>query len=277
MFWTIVGIGTLVAIFGIFLSGVIANRVSRPIYQLARAADGIGRDNGATGFPRLRGSAEVIHLSASLRSLLLRIGFVERLTQVAEAKAAEEAKKFESDLASLRKLAETDPLTNLLNRRAFMEAGVDAMRYYQRYGRPIAMLVLDIDHFKLVNDKHGHAAGDAVIRQFGELIAQTLRETDKVARFGGEEFVVLLREVNEQEAHDLAERIRLIIAEARTVFDGKEIAITTSIGCAAITAHDRDVEELIERADRALYAAKAAGRNCVQLAQPLTAQQTRAA
>lgn len=277
MFWTIVGIGTVVAILGIFLSGIIANRVSRPIYQLAKAADRIGRENEATSLPRLRGSAEVIHLSASLRSLLLRIGFVERLTQAAEAKAAEEAKKFESDLASLRRLAETDPLTNLLNRRAFVESAADAMRYYQRYARPIAMLVIDIDHFKLVNDKHGHAAGDAVIRRVGELVAQTLRETDKVARFGGEEFVVLLREVNEHEAHELAERIRLIIAEAHTPFDGKDIAITISIGCAAITAHDRDIEELIERADRALYAAKAAGRNCIRLAPAPAARETQAA
>jgi diguanylate cyclase (GGDEF)-like protein len=277
MFWTIVGIGTIVAILGIFFSGMIANRVSRPIYQLAKAADRIGRENGASSLPRLRGSAEVIHLSASLRSLLLRIGFVERLTQAAEAKAAEDARKLESDIASLRKLAETDPLTNLLNRRAFLDAAADAMRYFQRYSRPIAMLILDIDHFKLVNDKYGHAAGDAVIRRVGELIAQTLRETDKVARFGGEEFVVLLREVNQQEAHDLAERIRLIIAEARTAFDGREIGITASIGCASITAHDRDIEELIERADRALYAAKAAGRNCVQLAPAPALQETRAA
>jgi diguanylate cyclase (GGDEF)-like protein len=277
MFWTIVGIGTVVAIFGILVAGMIANRVSWPIHALTKAADRIGRDNGVTSLPRLRGSSEVIHLSTSLRSLLLRIGFVERMTQEAEAKAAEEAKKFASDIASLRKLAETDPLTNLLNRRAFMDAAADAMRYYQRYGRAIATLVVDIDHFKQVNDDHGHAAGDAVIRRIGELIAQTLRETDKVARFGGEEFVVLLREVSEHDAHELAERIRLVIAESHTAFDGKDLAVTVSIGCAAITGHDRDIEELIERADRALYAAKAAGRNCIRLAPSPASRKDRAA
>jgi diguanylate cyclase (GGDEF)-like protein len=277
MFWTIVGIGTAGAILGILLAGVIASRVSRPIQQLTLAADKIGRENGITSLPRLRGSSEVIHLSTSLRSLLLRIGFVERLSQAAEAKAAEEAKRFADDLASLRKLAETDPLTNLLNRRAFMDAGTDAMRYYQRYGRTIATLVVDIDHFKRVNDEHGHSAGDAVIRRTGELIAQTLRETDKVARFGGEEFVVLLREVTEHEAHELAERIRLIIAESRTEFGGKELGVTVSIGCAAISGHDRDIEELIERADRALYAAKSAGRNCIRLAPGLAGRKPRAA
>lgn len=277
MFWTIVGIGTVVAILGILLAGVIASRVSGPIHELTKAADRIGRENGVTSLPRLRGSSEVIHLSTSLRSLLLRIGFVERLTQEAEAKAAQEAKKFANDIASLRKLAETDPLTNLMNRRAFMAAAADAMRYYQRYNRSIATLIVDIDHFKRVNDDHGHAAGDAVIRRIGELIAQTLRETDKVARFGGEEFVVLLREVSEHDAHELAERIRLVIAESAIPFDGKELGVTVSIGCAAITSHDRDIEELIERADRALYAAKAAGRNCIRLAPPQAGSKVRAA
>jgi diguanylate cyclase (GGDEF)-like protein len=277
MFWTIVGIGTVVAILGILLAGVIAKRVSGPIVELTRAADRIGRENGVNTLPRLRGSSEVIHLSTSLRSLLLRIGFVERLTQEAEAKAAEEAKRFANDIASLRKLAETDPLTNLLNRRAFMAAAADAMRYYQRYGRTIATLIVDIDHFKRVNDDHGHAAGDAVIRRIGELIAQTLRETDKVARFGGEEFVVLLREVNEHEAHELAERIRLIIDESTILFDGKDLSVTVSVGCAAISPQDRDVEELIERADRALYAAKAAGRNCIRLAPTPVGRKIRAA
>ncbi len=277
MFWMIVSIGTVVAVLGILLAGAIANRISGPIRELTDAADRIGRENSAMTLPRLRGSSEVIHLSTSLRSLLLRIGFVERMTQEAEAKAAEDARKFANDIASLRKLAETDPLTNLMNRRAFMDAAADAMRYYQRYNRSIATLVVDIDHFKHVNDDHGHAAGDAVIRRIGELIAQTLRETDKVARFGGEEFVVLLREVSEQEAHELAERIRFVIAESIIPFDGNKLSVTVSIGCAAITSHDRDVEELIERADRALYAAKAGGRNRVRLAPPPVPSKIRAA
>jgi len=277
LFWTIVGFGAAVAVLGIILARMIADRVSRPIYRLTRAADRIGRENGVTSLPRLRGSSEVVHLSTSLRSLMLRIGFVERLTQEAEAKAAEEAKRFANDIASLRKLAETDPLTNLLNRRAFMQAADDAMSHYERHERPIATLVVDIDHFKLFNDQYGHAAGDAVIRRTGELIAQTLRENDKVARFGGEEFVVLLREVSEHEAHELAERVRVIVEESRTEVDGQALSVTVSIGCAAITGQERDVEELIERADRALYDAKAAGRNCIRLAPAPLGRNTRAA
>ncbi|MBN8628989.1 MAG: GGDEF domain-containing protein, partial [Planctomycetes bacterium] len=184
---------------------------------------------------------------ARIISLLARLAAARADSNVAQAGAKRWAR-----------LAETDPLTNLMNRRAFMNAAADAMRYYQRYNRAIATLVVDIDHFKRINDEHGHAAGDGVIRRVSELIAQTLRETDKVARFGGEEFVVLLREVSEPEAQELAERIRLVIANSQIPFDGKELSVTVSIGCAATTAQDRDVEELIERADRALYAAKAA-------------------
>src|SRR5688572_27128845 len=94
-------------------------------------------------------------------------------------------------------MADTDPLSNLLNRRAFLAFADDGFEYFQRYQRSIAMLVIDIDHFKKVNDTHGHATGDVVIRRVGELIETSLRTTDKAGRFGGEEFVVLLREVDE--------------------------------------------------------------------------------
>lgn len=272
LFWTIIGLGAVVACVGVLLCGLIARRISGPILALTGAADRVGREEGVSMLPRQRGSVEAIHLSTALRSLLLRLGFVEQLSQAAEAKAAEKAKRFEKDLKRLRLLAETDPLTNLMNRRGFLESAADALRYYRRYERPIATLVIDIDHFKLVNDRYGHSAGDAAIRKVGELVAGSLRETDKVARFGGEEFVVLLREVSEHKAHELAERIRETVASTPIEFEGAEMTVTVSIGCAAITPQDRDVEELIERADRALYAAKSSGRNCVRLAPPLAAK-----
>jgi diguanylate cyclase (GGDEF)-like protein len=277
LFWTILGLGAVIATIGVLFCGVIARRVAGPILALTRAADRIGREEGISMLPRQRGSVEAVHLSTALRSLLLRLGFVEQLSQAAEAKAAEKAKRFEKDLKRLRQLAETDPLTNLMNRRGFLESAADALRYYRRYERPIATLVIDIDHFKQVNDRNGHSAGDAVIRKVGELVANSLRETDKVARFGGEEFVVLLREVSEHKAHELAERIRETVAATPIEFEGAEMSVTISIGCAAITPGDRDVEELIERADRALYAAKSSGRNCVRLAPPPAALKVRAA
>jgi len=140
----------------------------------------------------------------------------------------------------------------------------DAMSYFKRYRRAICVLMIDIDHFKRVNDLHGHAAGDEVIRQVGRIISEAIRTTDKVARFGGEEFVVLLRETDLQGAAIFADRIRQTVAD--TVFepDGACLKATISIGLAEAEKSDEDVDRTIERADRALYAAKSSGRNCVR-------------
>jgi diguanylate cyclase (GGDEF)-like protein len=161
-------------------------------------------------------------------------------------------------------LADTDALTGLLNRRAFLPLASDAMSYFKRYRRAICILMIDIDHFKRVNDLYGHAAGDEVIRQVGRIVSEAVRTTDKVARFGGEEFVVLLRETDLKGATIFADRIRQTVAN--TVFepDGPCLRATISIGLAEAEFTDGDVDHTIERADRALYAAKSGGRNCVR-------------
>jgi diguanylate cyclase (GGDEF)-like protein len=150
-----------------------------------------------------------------------------------------------------------------MNRRAFLAAANDAFDYHRRYDRPIAMLMADIDHFKQVNDTYGHAAGDAVIKRIGELIEDALRTTDKIGRFGGEEFVMLLREVDEESARALATRIQEKIAVSPIGFGSKQIPVTVSIGVALVAQCDRDVSDTIERADRGLYMAKNTGRNRV--------------
>jgi diguanylate cyclase (GGDEF)-like protein len=140
------------------------------------------------------------------------------------------------------------------------------MSYFRRYKRAIAILVVDIDMFKRVNDTFGHATGDDIIRGVGEVISAAARTTDKVARFGGEEFVVLLREIDEAGVMLFADRVRAAVAGAPidTARSGP-VHVTISIGLALASEHDRDIEDLIERADRGLYAAKSAGRNCVRL------------
>jgi diguanylate cyclase (GGDEF)-like protein len=124
--------------------------------------------------------------------------------------------------------------------------------------------MIDIDHFKGVNDLYGHAAGDEVIRQVGRIISEAIRTTDKVARFGGEEFVVLLRETDLKGAAIFADRIRQTVAN--TVFEpeGPSLRSTISIGMAEAELADGDIDHTIERADCALYAAKSDGRNCVR-------------
>jgi diguanylate cyclase (GGDEF)-like protein len=161
-------------------------------------------------------------------------------------------------------LADTDALTGLLNRRAFLPLAGDAMSYFKRYRRTICILMIDIDHFKRVNDLYGHASGDVVIRQVGRIISEAIRTTDKVARFGGEEFVALLRETDLKGAAIFADRIRQTVAN--TVFEpeGQCLRATISIGMAEAEFTDGDIDHTIERADRALYAAKSGGRNCVR-------------
>jgi diguanylate cyclase (GGDEF)-like protein len=169
---------------------------------------------------------------------------------------------------SATELAESDGLTGLMNRRAFMVQAIDAMRYYKRYGRSIAILALDIDRFGQVNRAYGTVAGDAVIGKVATVVAQMVRATDKVGRNGGAEFMVLLREIDAEQTRLLAERILKRVESAAVIHGGDAIGVTLSIGAAVVSKQDRDVEDLIERADRALYAAKDAGRNCVRMAAP---------
>jgi diguanylate cyclase (GGDEF)-like protein len=124
--------------------------------------------------------------------------------------------------------------------------------------------MIDIDHFKKINDTYGHAAGDEVIKRVAGLIGECIRSTDKVARLGGEEFVVLLREADLDASNFLAERIRAAVEDGAAIYRNGAITATVSVGMTMVAASDRDVQDLIERADQALYLAKNNGRNCVR-------------
>ncbi|NTU78701.1 MAG: diguanylate cyclase [Chloroflexales bacterium] len=165
--------------------------------------------------------------------------------------------------AELQHFATTDGLTQIYNRRYFFALARTAVRSAQRLGHPLAMIIMDLDHFKQVNDTYGHAAGDQVLVAFAELCRSQVRAEDLIARFGGEEFIVLLEQTSLATAAQVAERLRLAALQAKLVIDGQPVAITVSLGVAAI-AGDRDsLELLVQRADQALYAAKHSGRNQV--------------
>jgi diguanylate cyclase (GGDEF)-like protein len=264
-------LGLSTAVLGIAAIWWVAARLTRPLAQLTDAVDRIGREPNARMTRHVHGSPEVLRLSASVRSLLRRIGTAEADARLIEAEASnavnaaeDRVRRIGADLHAMQVLADTDALTGLLNRRAFLPLASDAMSYFKRYRRAICILMIDIDHFKRVNDLYGHAAGDEVIRQVGRIVSEAVRTTDKVARFGGEEFVVLLRETDLKGATIFADRIRQTVAN--TVFepDGPCLRATISIGLAEAEFTDGDVDHTIERADRALYAAKSGGRNCVR-------------
>lgn len=158
-----------------------------------------------------------------------------------------------------QRLAVTDGLTGLYNRRHLMTI-VDRLRGAPA-GRPVSLMVVDLDHFKLVNDTHGHLAGDAVLQEAATRITTTARASDVVARYGGEEFVVLLTDTDGAEAEQLAERVRRRLRETPVVVGDAVIALTASIGVAS--SPDGTVQHLLEVADRALYRAKEQGRDQV--------------
>jgi diguanylate cyclase (GGDEF)-like protein len=163
--------------------------------------------------------------------------------------------------AALADAARRDRLTGLLNRRALEVALADALARRKRLNEAVALLLLDIDHFKRVNDTHGHAAGDVVLRAVATALTSGVREIDKVFRFGGEEFVVLLYAADRTAALATAERLRAAVAAQPIATDGHTIPVTISVGLA--TALDEDSDGLLRAADAALYRAKAEGRNRV--------------
>ncbi|MBT9612330.1 MAG: diguanylate cyclase [Burkholderiales bacterium] len=163
-------------------------------------------------------------------------------------------------------LATTDTLTSLLNRRALDERLHGEMQRSRRYGKSFSILMLDIDHFKKVNDSYGHPAGDAVLKQLAAILKKQARDVDSVARYGGEEFVIVAPELDGSSAQLVGERIRKAVAGTAFILpDGREIGVTVSIGIACFPRCADSAEAMIERADQALYLAKREGRNRVYL------------
>ncbi|NIQ57119.1 MAG: diguanylate cyclase [Gammaproteobacteria bacterium] len=171
-----------------------------------------------------------------------------------------------SDMHLLKEKAEADALTGLANRHVMDEALSEADAHFRRYRRPVGLLVLDIDHFKAVNDSYGHAAGDAVLRVVANIVDRAVREVDTAARYGGEEFVVLLDETMRRGAVDVAERLRTTIEETPVQFGGEQIHVKVSIGVSACPECVEQPAGLMASADAMLYRSKESGRNRVTAA-----------
>jgi len=189
-----------------------------------------------------------------------QIRLVDTIAQQATI-AMDNAKLFEQ----MQQLAITDGLTNLYNRRYFYMVLENEIERSRRYETPLSLIMMDIDHFKLVNDQYGHLAGDDVLESIAKLCKNLLRQTDEMFRYGGEEFTVLLPETNADLAVRVAERIRKTIAETTFKINDHHIRITVSLG---VTQFDSDLSgpnEFIDAVDKALYTAKDAGRNCVKI------------
>jgi len=173
--------------------------------------------------------------------------------------------KLESDLrvalAEQQRLARNDELTGLLNRRYFMELAEREWAYAKRYVIPLSVVMLDIDHFKRINDTHGHKIGDQVLRKIALHCQNNLREVDIIGRYGGEEFIVFLPNTTDSGACVMADRLCKSIANASFEISTGDLSVTVSLGVCTLTDDCKDLNTLIERADLALYEAKRTGRN----------------
>jgi diguanylate cyclase (GGDEF)-like protein len=250
----IIMIGCGMSLLALLASGAVAARLARPLRALTEEADKVGHDRYAT-LGLHTGSAEIATLSASLHALLQRLGYEEKLRIDTAEELDRQTTHFVSQLRSMKNLADTDPLTGLRNRRSFEEAA--------EYQKGTAVLALDIDHFKHVNDAFGHSMGDEVLKQIARKIEHGTRGTDLAARFGGEEFVILLRGVGPRRAQMLADRMREEIEKSVKLPDGAPV--TVSLGVAS-WEQDEPLDIALGRADIELYRAKQSGRNRVCMA-----------
>ena len=166
--------------------------------------------------------------------------------------------------AEILYLSYHDPLTGLPNRRRFFEHGNREIARTNRYGHPLAVLMLDIDHFKRINDTFGHSVGDQVLLRLSEALMPQLRDSDLVARLGGEEFAVLLLETELHTAVKVAERLRQTVADMPVNYEGQTISVTVSIGVGSAEGGEASLETLLGVADAALYQAKESGRDRVK-------------
>jgi diguanylate cyclase (GGDEF)-like protein len=244
------------------LVGVVAYWMGRsivtPLKSLIAAADGIARGDLTV---QLRGApaGEIGHLTRVFNMM------TDRLRRShADVQAANQALQEQNQL--LEKLAVTDSLTGLYNRKKLDDILADQFARFRRNHRPFAVLMLDLDNFKSVNDEYGHVAGDEVLADVAKILKQSVRNIDHVARYGGEEFVVVLVETALDEALDIAERIRSVVEGPRFGANNKVIPFTVSLGVTHSRESDHGPEEALARADHALYEAKRAGRNQVQFA-----------
>ncbi len=256
---------------------MVERMILRPMAELTRAAHDLGQGDlsARTG---LTGSSEVARLGSTFDRMASQL---EQHTHHLEHLVDERTSELEASNTTLRRTAEqlteanekleelarTDALTGLFNRRYLKET----LQYYfalaRRGGRPIALAMLDVDHFKLYNDTHGHPAGDEVLKGVAETMRERVRSTDIPCRYGGEEFAILFPDTDVREAYNVAEFLRQKLEDRP--FPNEETqpggALTVSIGVAGLDPDLRDPVELIQRADAALYRAKAQGRNCTVL------------
>ena len=207
---------------------------------------------------------KLLQINEDLRRQKEDLGATAESLELARVALGAEIKRRADLELRLRHLAATDSLTGIANRRSLFDAVGGEMQRAQRYGDPFSIIMIDIDHFKQINDRFGHAAGDHILTEFAALCVRTCRtDLDAVGRVGGEEFAIVMPGTGLEGASDFAERLRAAISETAFTVEGKPVPLTASFGVAAYEVADGTFADVFKRADDGLYKAKAAGRNKV--------------
>ncbi|ANF81298.1 hypothetical protein A3K93_03190 [Acinetobacter sp. NCu2D-2] len=257
-------LGLAFALILLFFTYRLARRFSTPIEILARNARLIEKGQQDIDFKTNNSIREIRVLSNALRSMVKTLLLQKQQLQTAnenlEHKVNERTAELKAANTELEMLASRDVLTGLKNRRAFNEYIEYLFAQFKRHQQSYSVLMLDIDYFKKVNDKFGHEMGDHVLHQTAEIINQSVRSTDFVARLGGEEFIIILPSTTAKAAFNIAEKIRHQVAQATIISD---YVLTLSIGVSEVVNMDELANAAVRRADQALYMAKAQGRNQV--------------
>jgi diguanylate cyclase (GGDEF)-like protein len=242
------------------LMRLLHTRVIRPLAEAARAIHDIASGDADVDMPEVRAGDEIGEVVGALHTL-----------QSSQRRAAHLAAERDALIDKLRALSSTDPLTGLLNRRAFFESAERELANGLRHGFEVALLLMDIDHFKAINDEHGHAAGDQALVAVAACLQASLRQGDVLARHGGEEFVILLTHCGRLSAIGFAERLREAVSEIQlgSSAENIEFKLTASLGVAASGDNGSQLSALLSQADAAMYCAKRAGRNQVMAAPSL--------
>ncbi len=239
------------------VAGVVASPLLLVVFGLSDGA--IEWDGRPLGIAIGGWGVALLLLSLFLALQLLLNG---RISLRRERRLVETGAALREASAQLARLATIDTLTGLLNRRVFDERLGVEFRRSQRYRRPLSLLMIDLDHFKRVNDEHGHPYGDFVLAETARSISDSIRESDVAGRYGGEEFVVMLPETEQKAALTVADKLRAEICGREFRRDGVSVRLTFSVGIAALPATGMGNEaDLISRADEALYEAKRLGRD----------------
>ena len=269
--------GALLALMLIAFAVFTARRTTRPLLQMAREANRIDFNNPATLIQLRDDYEEVPVLSSVLRDLLYRLARktqqMNDLNASLEHRVSERTRALEEANRRLEETVRTDALTGLSNRRYFFELGRTALKKAIRAGKPVSAIMFDADMFKKINDTYGHAVGDKALIHLSVMSQEALRDTDILARLGGEEFAVLLENTEESIAGDVAERLRSTINSKPLALERGELTVSVSAGVACLYPEGGDdLDGLLAQADKALYAAKSGGRNRVALYSQLDGQ-----